>query len=254
MDWVILNLAVFGAASVQAATGIGFGALAGPILLLTLGNAAAVQITIVLSLLIALVLAPSLRREADRLVLRRLLVGSVLGLPIGIVIYVNADVALLELLAGVAVLAMAISVLAAGRPGADQDPARGPSKRLARGGTLAVGVLSGLMSTSLAMPGPPAAAWMAGRNFPKTTVRSTVLTLFVPSYAAAAVLQAWVATTTLETLSIMAKLTPATLLGLLCGHVLTSRMSDMTFRRIVLLLLWATALGLLVSSFRRFVV
>ncbi len=251
MDWVILNLAVFGAAAVQAATGIGFGALAGPILLLTLGSAAAVQITIVLSLLIALVLAPSLRREADGLVLRHLLVGSVLGLPIGIVIYLNADVALLELLAGVAVLGMAISVLAAGRPRADQDPARGPSERPARGGTLAVGVLSGLMSTSLAMPGPPVAAWMAGRNFSKTAIRSTVLTLFVPSYAAAAILQACVATTTLETLSIMAKLTPATLVGLLCGRALTSRISDLAFRRIVLFLLWATALGLLISGARR---
>ena len=77
MDWVILNLAVLGAASVQAATGIGFGAIAGPILLLTLDSAAAVQITIVLSLVIALVLAPSLWKESDRLVLRRLLAGTI---------------------------------------------------------------------------------------------------------------------------------------------------------------------------------
>lgn len=253
MDWVILNLAVLGAASVQAATGIGFGAIAGPILLLTLGSTAAVQITIVLSLLIALVLTPSLWRESDRFVLRRLLAGSVLGLPIGIVIYLNAEVALLQLLAGVAVLAMAISLRIAGRPDAGQDQARGPSEPPTGGSALAVGVLSGLMSTSLAMPGPPAAAWMTGHNYSKRTIRSTVLTLFVPSYAAAAVLQACVATTTLDTLSIMAKLTPATLIGLLCGRALTSRISDMTFRRIVLFLLWATALGLLVSGVRRVV-
>jgi len=250
---VILNLAVLGAASVQAATGIGFGAIAGPILLLTLNSAAAVQITIVLSLLIALVLAPSLWRESDRLVLRRLLAGTVLGLPIGIVIYLNADVGLLQLLAGVSVLLMALSVRAAGGPRAIEAQAQGPFDPPARGTNLAVGVLSGLMSTSLAMPGPPVAAWMTGRGFRMTTTRSTVLTLFVPSYAAAAMLQACVATTALETLSIMAKLTPATLIGLLLGRALTSRISEVAFLRIVLFLLWATALGLLVSGIRRVV-
>ena len=122
------------------------------------------MITIVLSLLIALVLAPSLWRESDRLVLRRLLTGTALGLPIGIVIYLNANVGLLELLAGVSVLVMALSVRAAGAPRAFQTQARGPFDLPARVSNIAVGVLSGLMTTSLAMPGPPVAAWMTGHK------------------------------------------------------------------------------------------
>ena len=69
MDGYILALhgAVLAAALFQAATGIGFGILAGPIILMVMNSGSAVQVTILLSLLIAVVLAPSLYRRADKI-------------------------------------------------------------------------------------------------------------------------------------------------------------------------------------------
>lgn len=252
MDWVILNLAVFGAAAVQSATGIGFGVIAGPILLMTLDSAAAVQITIFLSLLIALALAPSLWRESDRPILRSILIGTTLGLPIGIVIYLHANVGLLQLLAGVSVSVMALSVRAIGA-GAAEPGSPPPSVRPIGARDVGVGIVSGIMSSTLATPGPPVAAWMAREGFAKKTIRSTVITLFVPSYVAAAVLQATIATTSVQTVSMTAKLVPATLAGLLCGHWSSARIGDELFRRIVVILLWATAFGLLVCGVGRLV-
>ena len=55
MDSTLLAMhaAVFVASLLQAATGIGFGVIAGPIILLAMNSGSAVQVTILLSLMIA---------------------------------------------------------------------------------------------------------------------------------------------------------------------------------------------------------
>ena len=78
-EFLILGIAVFAASALQSATGIGFGVIAGPILLVILNDGSAIQISVVLNLLIALLLAPSLVRKSDRRLLKSLLIGLVIG-------------------------------------------------------------------------------------------------------------------------------------------------------------------------------
>lgn len=59
-QYLFMAIAVFGASALQSATGIGFGVIAGPVLLIVLNSRAAIQISIGLSLMIAAVLVPSL--------------------------------------------------------------------------------------------------------------------------------------------------------------------------------------------------
>ncbi len=103
LDFLILNVAVFGAAVLQSATGIGFGVIAGPVLLIALNSGSAVQISIILNLLIASILAPSLWRQADRQLLARLLIGLAIGSPVGLLIFLNMDIVALKAFAGLAV-------------------------------------------------------------------------------------------------------------------------------------------------------
>ena len=58
MDGLLLalNLAVLLGALLQAASGIGFGVIAGPMILIALNDGSAIQVTSILSLLIAVVL------------------------------------------------------------------------------------------------------------------------------------------------------------------------------------------------------
>ena len=244
--WLVVHVAVFVAALVQAATGLGFGLLAGPVLMLALDDIAAIQTTIVLCLMIALILAPPLVGRAERGMLGRLLIGTVAGLPVGIMIYLAVDLGTLELLAGAVVLAMGLSVLAVARSAA--RPSRG---RPARYLDIAVGGLSGIMTACLAMPGPAPGGWMAARAYDKTVIRSTMLTLFVPAYGLALLLQVSVATVTLDTWSTTATLAPATLVGLLCGRMLASRIDEKVFKLCISLLLLSTATVLLINGFGR---
>lgn len=238
---VMLHAAVLLAALVQAATGIGFGVLAGPVILIALNSGSAIQISMMLSLLIAAVLTPSLARGVDWPLLRRVLLGSLAGFPAGIVVFLLVSVDVLKLLAGGAVLFMALSAAGYGRRA---ETGGGP--RLAR--DLAVGAVSGAMNTSLAMPGPVVAARMAARRQSKDVVRATVLVTLVFSYIVAIAFQAAFVGLGAETLALTATLVPATLAGAVIGKLAAARIGETGFRRMVTVLLAITSLGLIVNS------
>ena len=236
---LILHGAVLGAALLQAATGIGFGVIAGPIILLVMNSGAAVQVTILLSLLIAAVLVPSLFRQADKVFLRRLLLGSLLGLPLGIGVFLLVSVDMLKLLAGLAVLFMALSAsgLLSGRGSRESRPK-----------DYITGVLSGAMSTSLAMPGPVAAARMSALAHAKDTIRATILVMFIFSYTAAYAIQALFVGVSRDAAGLTLTLLPATLIGVVLGRLAVAWISETVFRRLIVVVLLATALSLLVSA------
>jgi uncharacterized membrane protein YfcA len=212
---IALHVAVLAAALLQAATGIGFGVIAGPIILMVMNSGSAVQVTILLSLLIAVVLAPSLYRQVHK-----------------------------KLLAAVAVLLMALSV-----SGLLELPLRKGETSRGEAQNLAIGVLSGAMSASLAMPGPVAAARMSSLAFPKETIRATILVMFVFSYSAAFAFQVGLVGFSEAAWSLTMSLLPATLIGVLIGRLLVARISERAFRRLIVVVLVATSLSLFVNSF-----
>ena len=242
-ELLVLHIAVFGAALLQAATGTGFGVIAGPIILMALNDESAIQVSILLSLLIAVVLTPSLIKSVDRVFLPRLVLGTAIGLPLGVGIFMVATVVLLKVLAGIAVLSMAF--LVAGAVGLSRDK---PALRRGRLQDLTVGAISGAMSAGLAMPGPMVAACMMTRGQSKVTTRATLLTLFVFSYIGAIAVQAATVGVTTSTINLCFTLAPATLLGVLIGKISAGRISEGLFRWVITLILIATAASLLWSA------
>ena len=242
--WLLaLQVAVFAAALLQAATGIGFGVIAGPIMLMVLNDGSAVQVAIVLSLLIAVVLAPFLYRQVDKRLLRHLLVGTMAGLPLGIVVFLSVRLEDLMVLAAIAVAFMAVSASGlATLPLRKGETTRGAAQNVV------IGVLSGAMSASLAMPGPVAAARMSALALPKETIRATILAMFVVSYGTAYALQVWLAGVSPATLRVTVSLVPATLAGVVAGRLLAARISERAFRRLIVVVLVATAAGLLINA------
>jgi uncharacterized membrane protein YfcA len=92
---------------------------------------------------------------------------------------------------------------------------------------------------------------MAARAFGKTAIRSTMLTFFVPAYALALVLQVSVARVAVDTWATTATLAPATLVGLLSGNALASRIGERVFRLWIAFLLSSTAVVLSIDAFSR---
>ena len=234
---LILGLAVFGASALQAATGIGFGVIAGPVLLIALNDGSAIQISVLLNLLIAVLLAPALRRKFDRRLLKSLLIGLAIGSPLGLLIYLQMDITLLKLFAGLVVLFTLFLVMRGGRTAASLQ-----GDGSSRFEQISIGVIAGVMGGSLAMPGPVTAAWMSARRYDKDTLRATILVMFVVAYGIALLLQISMAEISTDTLRLTAWLTAPTLAGVVVGHRLSSRISESVFRWLLTAILAFTSI------------
>ena len=101
---LLLGGATLLASILQTATGIGFGLIAGPFVLMALQGRDAIEATALLSLLITLVLAPKLLPDVNRRDLVNLSLGCAVGLPVGLLVYLYADVLVLKLGAAVMIL------------------------------------------------------------------------------------------------------------------------------------------------------
>jgi uncharacterized membrane protein YfcA len=241
-EFFLLNVAVVLAAALQSATGIGFGAVAGPILLIVLNDGSAIQISIALNLLIAVILSPFLWNNVDKSILRDFVVGLVIGSPLGLLVFLNIGITMLKAIAGVGVLLTLFFTLKGMRSRArEQGPSASKSIQIP------VGVVAGIMGVCLAMPGPIPAAWMSARAFDKETIRATILAMFVVSYAIAMGLQLTIVGVGTDALRLGFLLAPATLLGLLAGHLVSHRITEIVFRRLLVAILASTVVILFSS-------
>ncbi|MEM7056441.1 MAG: sulfite exporter TauE/SafE family protein [Pseudomonadota bacterium] len=237
---LILHAAAAVAAFFQSVTGIGFGMIAGPVVLVILEDPAAVVISTLMSWLIGLVLFPFLRHGTDWRLALRLLGGAVLGLPFGLFILGLASVAGLKLLCGV-VIASLTAMMLLGAPGMR-------TKGLT--GDLIFGALAGFFGGCLAMPGPTAVLRAGGIGLDKATVRATMVSFFALVWPMIFLGQ-W-ATLDLKTETFLnaAMLVPATLAGLALGNYAATRVSERFFRALVIFFLIATATSLLFDAAR----
>ncbi len=247
MDYsvLLLHVAVLIAALVQAATGIGFGLIAAPIILMVINAGAGIQVTILLSLLVAMILAPPLYKHSPKPLLARMALGTLIGLPIGIYVFKSVSINALKLGVGVCVVLTAISAVRSSIR--NRKGKHHPGNRLY---DIVAGILSGAMSISLAMPGPLAVARMAVLALDKEAIRATSLVLFTFSYSAAIALQWAVVGISAETMSLTLSLTPAALVGIYIGRKSVAWISERTFLWLIAAILTITALSLLIHSLR----
>lgn len=230
-----MHLVVAVAAFCQSVTGIGFGMIAGPVLLVMMDDRAAILVSTLMSWLIALVLLPMLWRAADRRILLPLAAGALAGLAPGLWLLSVADVAMLKLLAGAVVGTLTLMTVF-GAPG---------TRRAGRSGDIVSGGLGGLLGGCLSMPGPTVAVRLAALGRHKAAVRATMVVFFAVVWPPVFAGQALAIGVEDATLRYAALLVPATLVGLLAGHAAAGRVSERLFRRGVQAFLLATSASLL---------
>jgi|TARA_B110000196_G_scaffold229231_1_gene197871 uncharacterized membrane protein YfcA len=235
-------LAIFAAATLQSATGVGFGIIAGPILLAFLDDASAIQISIVLNLLIAVLLAPSVWSAFDRRIMSGLLTGVAIGSILGFALFVFLALVYLKFLAGLFVLASLVMLLFGSRL-MTRKQQEAPTKDEQIG----VGFFGGVMGASLAMPGPVPAAWMSMIGLDKNTIRATILTMFLFAYSVALLLQVIMVGFSPDTMQHCLEYAGPTVAGILVGRYLSTRISERVFHYSLVVFLVITSVALFSS-------
>ncbi|HEY8476340.1 MAG TPA: sulfite exporter TauE/SafE family protein [Chloroflexota bacterium] len=231
---IATTLIVLGAAIAAGATGFAFGLFSTPLLTLFLDVRSAVTIALTLGAAtkVAMLVSPSVRKNVDWRLCLTLVAMGVLGLPVGTYLLAVADQRSLKLAISLVTLAFALlSILDVSRhvhPG--------------RLGAVVAGFLSGVLSSSTSLSGPPIVLYLANRRLPKEVFRASLNTHSFFLQAASMSLLASVGLAERERLVHALGLLPPTLLGLLIGARLFHRLSGEQYRAGVLWLLVAVAL------------
>ncbi|MBT2259819.1 sulfite exporter TauE/SafE family protein [Priestia megaterium] len=236
-DLMVLIIIVFVASLLQTSTGYGFSIVGTPFLLLIYPAHMAIQINIILSICLSAFMIFKIRKEIDKSLLVRLIKGSVMGLIFGILIYIFLDIQLLKMTVGALILFLTILLIL------KLTINRTQNKDFITGG------ISGLLTTSIGVPGPPLLLYFSGAGIDKTTLRSTTLAYYLFVYFVSLVMQISFGGTSKETWIFSLIAIPPLFTGIILGQLFFKWISQKVFRIITYIILMFTGVYLLVTSF-----
>ncbi len=239
--FIVLAGTTFGAALLYAVTGFGFAVLAAPLFLLFTDPAPAIQLVIIISTVLSIVVLRGLLPAIAPWLLLRLALGSLVGLPLGLVAFRYADPLLVRAAAGAMIfgfaILMAVSRRRSGQPG---QGTHSTAFAMSPGLDLAAGAVSGIAGALVGQPGPPVLIYLLLAGTAARTVRATLLTFFALSYGVTLASHAATIGITAPTWLAAGILIPFAFLGGLAGRPIGDRLGAEAFAELAIALL-ATA-------------
>ena len=248
MDWIVLSSVTLTASILQTVTGFGFGLLCVPIFLWVVNSIAAIQLVIIVTLVMSIAILPTVKGQMVPKLLIAFGAGCVIGSPIGITIFNHLNLNWIKALAAIVILVVTIwNAYLYFMPmilGRDLFKHPGQGKQSIQVG---VGVASGILGSTLAMPAPLVMLYLSGTSYDKQAIRSTILVFFILAYGLALICQMSTQGIEGQTWKMAATLCPAALLGVFIGHKIAPLLSIFYFRLIVFLTLLITSLVMLAN-------
>ena len=237
-DTTVVAAVVLGfAAAVQMASGFGFALVSVPLLALVVGPHDAVLLALLMGTVFNGWQAVEGRGVLHRGVAARFLVGAVVGLPAGYLLYRALGKDSLTVVVGVLVLAAAALLW------------RGWSlPAVGRGTDVVAGVCTGVLTTSTGTNGPPIVTVLHARGLDADAFRATATTVFLVLDLLAVLLFAGTGELGGGQVATAAVALPVVVVGGFVGYRARRLLSPAAFRRVVLLLLAATGAAAVVAG------
>jgi uncharacterized protein len=236
--FVVLAATTFVAALLYAVSGFGFAVLAAPLFLLFLDPPRAIQLVIIISTVLSMVVLRGLLSAIAPWLLLRLALGSLVGVPLGLVAFRYADPILVRAAAGAVIfgfaILMAVSRRRSGQPGQGKH---WTAFAMSPGLDFAAGAVSGIASALVGQPGPPVLIYLLLVGAAASTVRATLLAFFALSYGVALVSHAATIGISAPTWLAAGMLIPFAFLGGLAGRPIGDRLGAEAFAMLAIALL-----------------
>jgi uncharacterized protein len=225
--WFLANLIVLFGAFVTGITGFGFVLIAAALLLLILDVKSVVILNVILGTIVCLPVAWQARKYLRSQIILILAVSSILGLPLGIWILSHVSLLSLKLIVISGVIIFAI-LLASG------ISIKFKRERLA---CAASGFISGTLSNSAGLGGPPVILFLLNQGWEKDVFRGNISAYFALNGIAAAISLAVTNNLPPEKMVYALSMVPALIIGLAVGMWVLPRINAVLFRKIAVFLL-----------------
>ena len=236
--FIVLAATTFVAALLYAVTGFGFAVLAAPLFLLFTDPAPAIQLVIIISTVLSIVVLRGLLPAIAPWLLLRLALGSLVGLPVGLVAFRYADPFLVRAAAGAMIFGFAILMaVSRRRSGQHGQGKHSTAFAMCPGLDLAAGAVSGIAGALVGQPGPPVLIYLLLAGTAARTVRATLLAFFALSYGVTLASHAATIGITAPTWLAAGILIPFAFLGGLAGRPIGDRLGAEAFAKLAIALL-----------------
>ena len=243
LDWAGLAVTTAGAALLYTLTGFGFAILAAPLFLLFVDPQRAIQLVIIISTALSVVALPGLWRAITPWLLLRLALGTLAGLPFGLIAFRYADPVVVRILVGATILGFAVLLECRRRPG--EPVGAFVIKPISE---VATGAVSGIATALVGMAGPPVLIYLLLAGAPPRAVRATLLSFFALAYAATLASHAVTVGIPAQTWLSAGVLTPFAFLGGLAARPLGDRLGSDSFTILAILLLGVAGIYTLAAA------
>jgi uncharacterized membrane protein YfcA len=237
--WAAVAGIVAAAAVAQGLSGFGFALISVPLLALVVPVKAAIVAGAAFGLVqSAFVVARDRRHVAWRSAAVVVVVAAT-GMPIGLVVITRVPAEPLQIAVATTVLMFTALLWRRVRLPTDSPAAE-----------VGVGLVSGVLSTSTGMSGPPLVIALQVRSIAPSAFRATLATVFVAGSALSFLLFWSQGLVTADALRTTTAGLPGLLVGILAGEFAFRRVDHERFRRVVLALLVASAVLALLGALR----
>lgn len=226
------------AALVQSISGFGFALLAVPLMSLAID----VRLAVVVSTLVAMgttaVHAWRERENAHRPTVRRLILASFIGMPLGLVAFVTLPERSLKLCLGMVIVVMTVMLV------------RGVSiAEESRSGEWVLGITSGALATSLSTNGPPLVFLLQARRHSPDEFRGTISMVFAAVNVVTFGMFVGAGRVTGNAFVLAAVVVPVVAVATIGGYRLRRHVNGDRFRVFVLCLLALSGVSTIVTAF-----
>jgi uncharacterized membrane protein YfcA len=246
---VIVAATVLFASFSMGLTGFGFGLVAMGIFPFLMTVADANALVLMLAGVVCIAGVTPLIRQVRWDVLWPVLIGSAVGVPLGILYLVELNESILRISLGVVILSalagteyLSRRTQKPGRPAPERS-----GKRRAVGAAL--GVFSGGFGAAFSVGGPPIVLFLNNHLSDKTQIKATLLMFFIFNMTFRAPLLAAAGVITTETLMLSLWSLPTLAVGLVSGSLLHTRLDSGVVRRLIQVLLVVSASMLIIRAF-----
>ena len=235
---VVIGLIVVAAGFIQGLVGFGSGLVMVPILVLIIEPKVLIPAVLIHGLIMNGALAFEARKNIQRGRIAPILLGGLIGLPIGVYLLVFLSPDVLKIIIGLVIIIFG-SLLLSGK---------NFLLKRERIFSIPIGITSGLLNGSVSMSGPPVILFFANQGVMKDNFRANLVTYFYILNIITLMADAVVGLISEDVLIFAGSTLPFALLGIFIGTKVSKKVNEKVFRRIALILVSMAGLVSLIGG------
>jgi uncharacterized membrane protein YfcA len=237
LELPIFLIATFAGAVVAGLSGFAFGLVAASIWLYILSPLQSATLIVAFGLIVQGYSVWKLRHALDWKKLWPFILGAAIGVPAGVAVLTWANPAYVRI--GVGVFLILYSLYAWFRPALKPVTSGGPAA------DAGIGFLNGVLGGMTGLAGILVTIWSGLRGWPKDQQRAVFQPVAVAIFLMSAIWLGAKGAVTVDTIKLFAIGLPVLIAGTWLGLKLYGRLDEATFRKVVLVLLFASGIGLI---------